>query len=161
MCRVANLKLGAKHGPACWKAHNARTAALVKDVKQRLDDANKRILETNQRRKLQQEKAQATLGRLNKNYMDVVAKNVSIETACRKLEDEIQDAHAAQGRAASASNGAAGVQTTAVNGVSAQVDAGDVSPVSDGQGAPHNRDQDIDRGATGEDAALLEKGADE
>lgn len=104
-CRIVNLKLGIKHGPAAWKAHNARTAALLSGVKERRERANVRITETNQRRKLQQEKARGTLDRLQESYDKVVAKNVDIEVACRKLDAQVEALLAVHEAAAEAADG--------------------------------------------------------
>ena len=87
--RVTNLKLGTKHGGPVWKAHNAHTAALLKDCERRLRETAERITKVNQRRKLQQDKARGELDRYASEYARVLKKNVEIEVACRNLQEKI------------------------------------------------------------------------
>ena len=107
------MKLGAKHGPAAWKAHNARTEALIKNCDRQLHEAEKRIQQTGQRRKLQQERAQADLARLQSEYKELVTKNIAIELECRKMEAQL---HAAESGPEQAGAGASNAQQPA-NGV--------------------------------------------
>ena len=95
-CRILNLKLATKHGPATWKAHNARTEALVKDCDRRLHAAEARITDTNRKRKLRQEQARGDLERLQAEYTNLLKKNVSIEVACCALEAEVTALEAAR-----------------------------------------------------------------
>jgi Breast carcinoma amplified sequence 2 (BCAS2) len=80
---------------------------LIKDCDRRLRAADVRITVINQRRKLLQEKARGDLERLEATYTSLVAKNVSIEVACRKLEAEVAAAEGAVAAGAGAANGAA------------------------------------------------------
>ena len=89
LCRVVNLKLGIKYGPAAWRAHNARTQSLINAADKRLRQAEERITKTNQRRKLKQEQAKLELDRLQNEYTTLVRKNTDIEAACEELEAEI------------------------------------------------------------------------
>ena len=105
---MLNLNIAVKHGPAVWKAHNARTDALIKDLDRRLHATEVRITDTNRKRKLRQEQARGELERLHAEYTNTLKKNIAIEIACRKIEDEAAAAEGASdaGAAAPATNDA-------------------------------------------------------
>ena len=119
MCRILNLKLATKHGPATWKAHNARTEALVKDCDRRLHAAEARITDTNRKRKLRQEQARGDLERLQAEYTNLLKKNMSIEVACCALKAEVTALEAARDGRSGGGDAANGADADGANGAAA------------------------------------------
>lgn len=79
----------AKYGPNVFRAHNAQLDSLIKSVTEELAAVRNEIDQVNKERKLQQLAAGRDLERNERDWFELVQKNLEIEGACRDLEGEL------------------------------------------------------------------------
>eukprot|EP00200_Dunaliella_tertiolecta_P003457 CAMPEP_0202339624 /NCGR_PEP_ID=MMETSP1126-20121109/1407_1 /ASSEMBLY_ACC=CAM_ASM_000457 /TAXON_ID=3047 /ORGANISM="Dunaliella tertiolecta, Strain CCMP1320" /LENGTH=305 /DNA_ID=CAMNT_0048930203 /DNA_START=757 /DNA_END=1674 /DNA_ORIENTATION=+ len=87
--RILNLDLLLKYGDKTWRAQTQLSEATQKQAEEELQATKKRITELNQERKLSQLAAGAELRKLYDEYFQAVKKNLDIDNACEKLQDEV------------------------------------------------------------------------
>mmetsp|Transcript_19379 Transcript_19379/g.41933 ORF Transcript_19379/g.41933 Transcript_19379/m.41933 type:complete len:260 (+) Transcript_19379:104-883(+) len=87
--RILNLELMLKYGDNVWRAQALSDEAGVKRVEAQLAETKKAIDALNKERKLQQQAAGSELRRAEAEYYELVYKNIAIESACDRLEEEI------------------------------------------------------------------------
>ncbi|KAF5842863.1 breast carcinoma amplified sequence 2-domain-containing protein [Dunaliella salina] len=87
--RILNLDLLLKYGDKTWRAQTQLSEATQKQAEEELQATKKRITELNQERKLSQLAAGAELRKLYDEYFQSVKKNLDIDNACERLQDEV------------------------------------------------------------------------
>ncbi|KAH7622113.1 putative Pre-mRNA-splicing factor SPF27-like protein [Nannochloris sp. 'desiccata'] len=98
--RLLNLELLLKFGPITWRAHNESLAAHVANLQSELETTRGAIDQLNRERKLQQTSAGRELRALESEYVALIAKNIELEAACKKVESEATAAGANAGNPA-------------------------------------------------------------
>jgi pre-mRNA-splicing factor SPF27 len=88
--RLCNLELMAKFGPNVWRAHNMQLDVLIKQFGEELAAVRAETDQVNKERKLQQLQASEEMARVEREWYELIQKNLEIEAACRAEEKRVE-----------------------------------------------------------------------
>jgi len=87
--KAENLELLIHYGPNAWRLYNEKLEDQRKRLVKVEEELRKEINETNLSRKNKQTPLAASFQNMDASWVSAVRKNIEIEKACCKLEDEI------------------------------------------------------------------------
>jgi len=86
---LINLELLNNYGANAWKIYNQNLIFTKQLLIKHLDTVKAEILLLNKHRKSEQITAGTTLSKLESKWQELIVKNIEIDNACQKLEQEI------------------------------------------------------------------------
>jgi len=91
MISLENLDLMVKYGPDLWKQFIQRFEAFLSRMQKLAQDQNEKIEAVNRERKYHQQNTAYELSALSIQWKELCEKNMEIQTACSKIENQIEE----------------------------------------------------------------------
>ncbi|XP_059454286.1 pre-mRNA-splicing factor SPF27 homolog [Corylus avellana] len=91
MISLENLDLMVKYGPDLWKQFIQRFEAFLSRMQKLDQEQNEKIEAVNRERKYHQQNTAYELSALSLQWKELCEKNLEIQTACSKIENQIEE----------------------------------------------------------------------
>lgn len=89
--KTENLELLSVYGANLWKLYNEELDSIKNKVQAQLNETQDKIDDVNRKRKREQLEAITEIVRLDNEWYELCHKNVRIDLACQKLENEVDE----------------------------------------------------------------------